>query len=511
MRKSTSLLPKVLFLAAVGAALVMGNLRLAHAQQPGEVIPASYQSGGFFNQKLGTALRFNYHTQGYGTQDDVFSLGGMKVFNMEGATFFVDGQGTLSDDFGGGFNLGVGYRQLTTTGMSFDPQRILGAGFWTDGQSSSADNFFTQLGFSLESLGEKFDLRLNGHFPLERNKTGDPLLVSTGSPAFAGNNLFQATERLTIDTAHSVVDGEFAKRINDLEAWAFLGGYQIGGGGVDATGYRAGVRGYAVPDVALSLQVTDDDVYATNVVFGVTWFIGRSNKCNGPCGTILDRFRQPVLRNDFIALTQRSVTRATGEAATLDDGSGNLKNFVFVDSNAGVGGDGTLENPYQTLGQAEAVLADNDTVFAISQSAFTDTLDLSGVENASFLGEGDDIVHVCDTGNFGPITLPESSGGAGSLAAPVLNLAGGTAFTAGNNSMINNAAINGATTGVLADGVTAPMIANLQIETPVDGVVLQNVNGISGGREHRCRQRRHGCRCKNVRRRWRCQYWCHYQ
>ena len=112
---------------------------------------------------------------------------------------------------------------------------------------------------------------------------------------------------------------ELATRINNLEAWAFVGGYQIGGGAVDATGYRLGVRGYAVPDVALSLQVTDDDVYATNVLFGITWFVGRTNRCNGPCATLYDRFREPVLRNDFIVTTGVQQSRASGPAAIDPD------------------------------------------------------------------------------------------------------------------------------------------------------------------------------------------------
>ena len=272
-------------------------------------IPASYSgSGSFFNRQLGTALRLDYRTEGYGTEKGIVSIGAMKVTSLtEGSTWFLDGQGTLSDDFGGGFNAGVGYRLLTDTGIGFDSQRIHGMGFWVDGQSTQADNFFTQLGFSLESLGDSCDLRVNGYFPLERTEVGDPVTTSIDALSYVGNNIFSGTESVVTDTAHSVIDGELAKRIMDLEAWGFIGGYQLGGGGVDATGYRAGVRGYAVPDLALSLQVTDDDVYATNVMFGITWFVGRTTRHNMPCGNIYDRFREPVLRNNFIATT--SVTR----------------------------------------------------------------------------------------------------------------------------------------------------------------------------------------------------------
>jgi len=479
MRTLTCLRPKNGLFVAVSLAIGLASYDSPLCAQEGDVIPASSQnSGSYFNRQLGTALRFNYHTQGYGTQDDVVSLGGMKIFNQEGATWFLDGQGTLSNDFGGGFNLGVGYRQLTNSTsplMSMDPQRILGVSFWTDGQSTSSDNFFTQLGFSFECLGDLFDMRLNGHFPLDRTMTSDPVLSSTGRPIFGGNNLFNAIETVTVDTAHSVVDGELATRINNLEAWAFVGGYQIGGGAVDATGYRLGVRGYAVPDVALSLQVTDDDVYATNVLFGITWFVGRTNRCNGPCGTLYDRFREPVLRNDFIVTTGVQQSRASGPAA-IDPDTGLAKVFRFVDSGVGAG-DGSFENPFNTLTAANAH-DENDTILAFSGSVFTNqTLTLQN--NADFLGEGNDIPHLCQTSNFGIVTLPETSLGAGAGNASILNLAAGqTGITAGDNSQINNLVINGGDTAVLADGTASPTLSNLDINNPAgDGVILRNVIG----------------------------------
>ena len=494
MRTSTCLLPKVLGCAFLGLALSVSQQRLSTAQDVDSVIPASYQgSGGFFNQQLGTALRFNYNTQGYGTQDDVFTLGGMKVFNLDGATVFLDGQGTLSDDFGGGFNFGVGYRQLTTTGANFDPQRILGVGFWTDGQSTASDNFFTQLGFSLESLGDSYDLRLNGHFPLERTQTSDPALTGTGTPFFMGNNIFGATEMVTIDTAHTVVDGEFAKRINDLEAWAFLGGYQLGGGGVDATGYRAGVRGYAVPDLAMSLQVSDDDVYATNVMFGITWFIGRTHKGNQPCGNLLDRFREPVQRNNFIAMTSRQESTASGNALTAT-GTTDAIRVVHVNSGAGAGGDGTFENPFDQISDIDAANAANslegDILFVHSGSAFAGADGVATLQdNQRLLGEGVDqnmneIPHVVATNELGNINLPESSAGSQTGARPTIDGAGLDVITLVDNNTVNNFTINNAGTAILAapddgamDTLLTPTLQNLQINDAVTGVLLREVSG----------------------------------
>ncbi len=480
MRTSTCLLPKVQFFLALAIALIVFQGQHSYAQEQGGVVPASYQgSGSFFNRQLGSALRFNYHSRGYGTQEDVFSVGGMKVMNLdEVSNMFLDVQGTLSEGFGGGFNFGVGYRQLThstASAMSIDPDRILGASFWTDGQSTASDNFFTQLGFSLESLGDSFDMRLNGHFPLERTKESDPVVTSFGTPIFQGNNLFSATEAFTVDTALTVISSEFAKRIGDLEAWAFVGGYHLDGGTIDTEGFRAGVRGYAVPDLALSLQVSDDDVYATNVMFGITWFVGRTHRCNGPCGTIQDRFREPVLRNDFIATTSRQGNRASGNAE-IDTDTGVAERFFFVDSNAAGGGDGSVENPFTTLTQAQAAHGADDTIIGVSGSTFTDTLTLA--DNADFFGMGNNITH---TENFqsGAITLPETSAGANALAAPVINLAGGaTGITTANNNRVNNFTINNGLTAVSAVGSDAPQLGNLAINnTTGDAVVLRDITG----------------------------------
>jgi len=434
------------------------------------VAPVQYSTfGGFYSQPLGTALRFNYHTKGYGTEDGVVSLGAMKVFDLDGATWFLDGQGTLSDDFGGGFNAGIGYRELGDIGFGPDSRRINGIGFWTDGQSTSADNFFTQLGFSLESLGDSYDLRLNGQFPLDRTLTSESALIASGTPMFLGDALVTDVQSFAVDTALTVIDGEVAKRIGDFEAWAFAGSYWMDGGSVDDVGYRAGVRGYAVPDLALSLQLTDDNIYQTNVMFGVTWFIGRTNARNQPCGTIEDRFREPVLRNDFVATTQRTEVTPGGDPLT-DAATGDQLVFVHVDSEATDPGDGSVELPYMTLAEAEIGSTPDDIVFVHSGSTYTDDILLQ--ENQQFLGEGLDadgvaVVHFVDTTQLGLVALPESSPGASTGVAPIINsLAGATAITLGNNNRVNNFTINGGETAVAAlaaDVVFGPTLGNLRL------------------------------------------------
>ena len=491
MRSQLCLLPnRTVSFAASLLVLVLPSVSLF--AQSGEFIPQQQSSGGFFSRELGTAFRFNYHTQGYGTEADVVSLGTMKVFNQDSGIIFVDGQATLSDDFGGGFNLGVGFRRLINSDsplFSTDPQRVVGVGFWTDGQSTAADNFFTQLGFSFESLGDSFDIRVNGHFPLDTTQTSDPVLSASGTPFYSGNEIFAATETITTDTAFSVVDAEVAKRINDLEAWAYLGGYQLDAGSEDATGYRVGVRGYAVPDLALSLQVTDDDIYATNVVFGITWFVGRTNCNNEPCGNVLDRLREPVLRNDYIATTSTSSSQASGDALTAQ-GTTNDIHVVHVDSTAAAGGDGTFENPLDSLANVEANSSasgagqEASIILVHGGSMLTETDTLTLQEGQRLLGEGTDadmnqINHFVDTNELGLIALPETAAGAQDLFRPTIDASGvpGDFITLADDNTINNLDIaNASATAITGNAINAPTLQNLEITTPTgNGISLTDI------------------------------------
>lgn len=468
----------------------LGDGSVIDAELPGR----SSRGGSFFNRNLGTAFRFGYQSEGYGTQEGIVTLGSMKVFNMEGSTLTLDGQATLSDEFGGGYNAGVFYRSLADIGFGEDSTRINGIGFWSDGQSTSADNFFSQLGVTLESLGDSYDLRLQGNFPLDRIKDSDPTLVAGAEPVFRENFLMSEVLSFQRDTALTVIDFEGAKRVMDLEAWAFLGGYHLTGSGNDATGYRAGVRGYAVPDLAVSLQVTDDDIYHTNVMFGITWFVGRTNASNGPCGTLLDRFREPVQRNNYIATVQETIFDAITPYTDVADNEEFF--FVHVDSDAPDGGDGTFENPFNDPDDVNGGSAEDDIVLVHAGSVLDGQF--IAQDGQRFLGEGLDpngilIEHQINTVERGLVTLPETEPDAFTLDAPVITglPSGGdpndpnsvvAVFELADNNEVNNFTINGnggtSDVAVNANGVTSPQLANLDINGPFfNGVMFTDVAG----------------------------------
>ena len=139
--------------------------------QPESFDPGAPQSdfggGSFFSQELGTLLRLQYNTKSYGQyQEGNLDIGTMQVVNFDDATAFFDGQVTLNDVNGPGYNLGLGFRWLDYVPFMWEPDRITGVSVWADGTHTEAGNFFPQVGVSYESLGDIWDVRVNGYLPV---------------------------------------------------------------------------------------------------------------------------------------------------------------------------------------------------------------------------------------------------------------------------------------------------------------------------------------------------------
>ena len=91
------------------------------------------QSGdvSFFSQDLGTILRLAFRTESYG-QDGTgnFDIGTFQVVTMDDTSAFFDGQVTMNEADGVGFNVGLGYRWMNYPGYSGDLGRMDGISVW---------------------------------------------------------------------------------------------------------------------------------------------------------------------------------------------------------------------------------------------------------------------------------------------------------------------------------------------------------------------------------------------
>lgn len=434
---------------------------------------SQYGNVSFFSQDLGTVLRLRYNTESYGQdRQGNFDIGSMQVVTFEDAAAFLDGQVTMNDVNGVGFNIGIGYRMVGFPPYAMDTGRVEGISLWVDGTHTDAGNFFPQVGISLESLGELWDFRANGYVPVgKQDQIGE--FEPTGETGFFGNSLSQLTQAV-VDSSFTVGEVEVARRLGvERDAWAFAGPYFLTNDDEDSAGGRVGVRGYAYPDLLVQMAVSHDEIFHTNATFAVQWFVGRTRTNYEPACDVRDRLREPVMRNDYVALGKG--TQAGGIALTNPDGS--ALRIVHVDSNAPAGGDGTFENPYNEINQANGAgsLA-GDIVFAHSESVFDTSIILK--DNQRFLGEGDNVTFTVNTLQEGSVTIPESSPGARALARPMIVAALGDAVTLADNNEVANFDIDGQNVtaraiAALAGGAGNPILHDLAISnTTGDGIAF---------------------------------------
>lgn len=414
-------------------------------------------SGSYFNPTLGQHIRARYNTRSYGQEEGNLDLGTMGVWQMADGYGFFDGQVTMNEEQNVGYNIGLGYRWLTLPILPTSPDgaKIAGVSIWADGQGVDADNFFPQVGVSLELLGDRIDIRANGYIPVGPSSRARDFVGLGTDLTFTGNSLAAATTGV-LDTPLTVGEIEMAGRIADLEAWLFGSVYAFDGGPYEEVGGKIGLRGYATHDLLLSIAIANDDLFDTNAIFSATWFIGRTRSNNCPTGTLEDRFREPVLRNDYVAI-RSDVINGTATALTNTDGS-DLR-IVFVDHDAAAGGDGSFENPLNSVNDIAANSQENDVILLTADSTFTG--EMTALQDGQLLlGEGGDFTNTITTSELGSVTLPETFAGASSAARPTITGAGGGVTLADNNT-VQNLTFSGNATAIASDAVNGSVNANL--------------------------------------------------
>ncbi|MCC7475806.1 MAG: hypothetical protein IT425_10445 [Pirellulales bacterium] len=413
--------------------------------------PPISQSGNvsFFSQDLGALLRLRYNTESYGQDGQGnFDIGTMQVITMDDSAAIFDGQVTMNDQDGVGFNVGTGYRWMNFPSYAMDTGRVNGIAIFADGTHTNAGNFFPQIGLTYESLGEMWDVRSNLNIPLgPQDQVGK--FKKTGEIGFYEHSIAELT-RAIVDSSYMVGEVEVARRLGtQRDAWGFAGPYFLTNDDNDSAGFRAGLRGYAFPDLLLQIAVSNDDIFDTYATFSLQWFVGRTRTNFQPACGVPDRMREPFMRNDYVALGRS--TRHGGIPLTQTDGS-ELR-IVHFDSTAAAGGDGTFENPYNELNLANgAGSQEGDILFAHSGTTFGTGITLQ--DNQRMLGEGNDLVFTVDTLQEGKIDIPESAPGARSLARPNITGVAGDAITLADNNEVANFTIDG--TGITDRAITSP-------------------------------------------------------
>ncbi|MEQ9669940.1 right-handed parallel beta-helix repeat-containing protein [Coleofasciculus sp. G2-EDA-02] len=421
-----------------------------------------------------------YSTSGAGydgfTRLDSF----LPLLQNPGSTLtFLEGQLQLDNSANLGGNLLLGHRFYHQS-----LNRIFGGYLGFDSRNTG-NNTFHQLGVGLETLGEVWDVRLNGYFPLgDSRDLVDETVFDTG---------FQLTDRFFEDH-FLVVQGqrqrgqvrqfEAAMTGFDLEVGARLAKWGQGGGlrgygglyyydatGSDSSlGWRMRLEVQPTDTLNFGVAVQDDQIFGTNVIVSVGAIFGKT-RSQADTG-ILSRLGDGVGRNSSITVdSQTESDFSSEEIITTATNPQTGEPYVFQHVNLGAnGGNGTVETPFDTLDSALAATRSqgNDIVY-VQQGTNPGIPAFTIPDQVQVLSTGP--IQQLDTVEFGSVQLPLSGAGVLPLVTDTVML--------GNNTVLSGFAI----TGVTNPGIVARNISNGEVRDSIinsssqAGVLLENTGG----------------------------------
>lgn len=376
------------------------------------------------------------YQEGYGSAQLFLSSTSMERFHP-----FIDLRGHLFNDGKWAANGGLGFRYIADSRTS-----TYGGNLYYDFRDGGSIGGVHQMSGGLEYLSRFFEMRTSGYLPLgSRTSRSDPTFCR-----FSGHNVLLSQN---VAAALSHVDGEIGvplHRLGPISLFFGAGGYYLfhksveGAelGGVWGKKARAEIGFY--DGVILGGAVTSDPIFEVRSQGYLTVSIplGPKNLRQGgkrfrsrypgnfdAKAIQFARLTQNVERDEIIPIQEK------GQEVCLLPCNGTCQAF-FVDNRAEPG-DGTFEEPFATLKEAEEASSPGDLLYILPGNGTPD-----GMDQGIVLKEGQLLIGSGSSFSLCGQCIPACSRG----ASPVItNISGGSAIT-------------------LAEGVE---VAGIEIEGPV--------------------------------------------
>lgn len=409
----------------------------------------------------------------YGVAQNWYSQFGifapMVILPDETGLSFLQANGMVSDGNVYGANVG-----LVTRYQDMASYWFFGSSLWYD-YESNPDQDLHQVGVGLEALSRFIEIRANGYLPV-----GTTSRFEAVTPRLSGTNILTGFDNLALAGA----DIEGGLRPFEMpELWFFLGYYFY----TDQDDFLnedplEGLRGRVElrpnRNLTLGVTVSQDDVYDTQVFASATFafrsfadFLLAPGGCNAE-----PQFTQLVTRKSRITThRQNRLARSPVTGAPL--------NIVQTSSTAAAGGNGTVQQPFNTLTAAVAAAGENGIVF-VQNGTFNESINLLNGQRLLADGFLDTTPHVVST-QSGVITLPGQRTRA-QVAPPTItsNDLLGTVKLCPDGSFVDNVEIRGfeiantvgsGIVGFLNDGLT--IRDNVVSGNSGFGIALFNASG----------------------------------
>jgi len=380
------------------------------------------------------------------------------------------------------FNLGTGYREIINSKTLGNG--VAGVHGWLDRRITERNSKFHQVTIGAEWLGENLDVRLNGYIPLNKYREINIANKNSNAPELAGTGILVDTNGTVLEEPQNGLDlelglelGQYSKFIYDYtdRFHAYAGGYYFDGPNTeDVAGWRTRITTDITEDIQFGARFQRDNERGSQGFLEVTIRFPFGNKKSYRTEGIRARLDESPER-DIDIVTNEVVTNTGNRVQVLNQVTGDAQEVLVVDNSVGGGGDGSSENPFNSLASAQAA-ASTHTIIYVRQGDGTSTNQDQGIslnkEGQKLIGSGVNFIYNDD--NF-----KTASGKApiGSLliesatSAPIIsniNADGDGITISADNTSVSGITVDGST----RDGIV--IVAN-GAATSAENVTVQNV------------------------------------
>ena len=399
----------------------------------------------------------------FGRDDSITHVEIMPFFEVDQHTLFSDVRFFMTNDGYFGGNAGFGYRYRVPEG-----NRFLGASFWYDLDDTTSE-IFHQLGISLESCGSLWDVRTNIYIPIGDYEEDYGIAVQ--DQRFAGNQITFTSAR-TFGTAMTGFDLELGlplptkfARTHNISVTP--GTYMFfAGASQDIHGCKVRAEGNITSNLAMQVEMTDDDTFGTTVMLGVEFVLPGGPRSEKPADTSSRIRTDQFVHRNYNIIVSKQVDWSPDRIA-INPTTGQPYTVQHVSSTTGGSGLGTVEDPFSTITDAQA--AGGDIIFVHGDSVFSDPLVMQQGER--ILGEGVD--HEIFYDGYGTGLLPTVNS---STARPTLLGVSGTAVTLASNSEFSGFLVDSPTgNGIVGDSISEGVVRHVDVvNAGLDGLYIHN-------------------------------------
>lgn len=404
-------------------------------------------------------------------------------------TPFIDLRGHIFDNGRWAANGGLGIRGILK-------DRVYGLNLYYDYRNSKRKNY-NQISCGIETLGNRWDFRWNGYFPIGNTKSKG---YHSQFDHFSGNSMYITRKFEYALLGTNAEAGFHFAQVKDVSFYGALGPYYFKGPlGPNLWGGEARLNGKYKEYVKLEVSYSYDNVFR-NIVQGQFFLmiplspkssIKKKKKASSSCENtkiLYERMVQPVERDEIIVLGHRRK-----QSLAINPATNRPYTFWFVDNTSHSAG--TFESPFSTLADAQNSSQPSDVIYVFPGDGTTTGLDAGITLQDNQRLWGSSIPHSLPT-THGTVTIPATSSGSYNDiippiilgAAPQLTNTGGSGdvVTVANNNEIAGFYIQPLTgNGIIANSsITNLTIKNNVLQGPANlattNKALINVADVQG-------------------------------